>query len=324
MNNRVDIELANELSRLIDKPKFQKSKDDLLRIASIYRKLSYDLSSVNSSEVRHQIEIPLLKAHRFFNKSSLSFGQIITYLFRILPVTVFRSGYVRLCVLLFYGLFFASMAGGYLSRGYAVSILGEATLQEYEQMHKSEDRQFSTAMGFVGSGYYIVNNMTLDIITYATGLLAGIGSLFYTVYNAVFLGATIGHLLQSSSRDAILSWIFGHAPFELTAIGMAAGAGLQTGLAFLNPKNRSRLSAMAIEAGRALPSIIAALLLTFAAAFIEGFIAPLSLPVYYKITIGVICSFFMVAYFVIPSMGRSAANQHFDVDYDGKGDGIGL
>ncbi|MBW7859316.1 MAG: stage II sporulation protein M, partial [Leptonema sp. (in: Bacteria)] len=131
-------------------------------------------------------------------------------------------------------------------------------------------------------------------------------SIFFTLYNAISLGATIGFLLNSPAAEGIQSWIFGHAPFELTAIGFAAGAGLQTGLALLRPGNRSRIGAVQVEGRRALPALLTALLLTFTAAFIEGFIAPLSIPIQFKIAIGVVCAVFLLLYLIIPSFKAGA------------------
>lgn len=302
MSDEKRIEQARQLQLLLKKPPDQRTENDLLQVASLYRNLSAVLPDLRSEALRNEIERPVLEAHRYLSARNSQTSRAVDYLFRVLPVSVFRSPYVRFCTALFYISFFAASLGGYYSRPYAASVLGEATLSEYEEMHSSTERNFTTAMGFTGTGYYIVNNVTLDLLAYGTGLLAGIGSVFFTIYNGVFLGTTIGYLLQSGARDGILSWIFGHAPFELTAIGMSAGAGLQTGLAFLRPGNRSRLHAMSREGRRALPALLAALMLTFLAAFIEGFIAPLGIPVVFKIAVGAICALFMVLYFIVPSL----------------------
>lgn len=279
----------------------------ILEMGMLYRSLSAAVSV--SDHDRDRIEGTLLRAHRAISAPNEGARPALGSLMRRVPVTVFRNPYVRFSVLLFYTVFFASAAGAYLSRDYAVAVLGEATLQQYQEMHKDPERHFTLGEGFAGTGYYIVNNITLDLLGYATGLLAGLGSVFFTLYNGVFLGTTIGFLLQTEAREGILKWIFGHAPFELTAVGISAGAGLQTGLAFLQPGARSRMAALTEEGRAALPSLVAAVFLTGVAAFIEGFLAPLNIPVPYKIGVGVICLVFLVAYFVLPSLRRTRSRE---------------
>ncbi len=299
MSDEKRMKQAQQLRRLLKKPQSEKTEQDLLAIASLYRNLSATLPDLRSEALRLEVEGAVLEAHRFLNVKHTQ-KNTWKYLTQVFPRTVFQSPYVRFCTLLFYAIFFASTAGGYFSRSYATSVLGEATLHSYEEMHRNPERNFTTAAGFSGTGFYIMNNVTLDLMTYGTGLLAGVGSVFFLIYNAVFLGTSIGYLLQSEAAEGILNWIFGHAPFELTAIGMSAGAGLQTGLAFLRPGNCSRLHAMSREARRALPALVAALMLTFIAAFIEGFLAPLSVPLYWKMAVGVLCTVFLAVYFIIP------------------------
>lgn len=300
MNEEKSLSRARRLEELLAAK--QHSPSQILEMAGLYRFLSATLPDVRSEYLRRWIEAPLLRLHRLLGGPGKGFVPAIEFLFRSLPVSAFRSATVRFCVLLFYAVFFASAVGGYLSRDYAVAVLGEATVDQYVEMHRDPERHFSAAQGFAGTGFYIVNNITLDLLGYATGLLAGIGSIFFTVYNGIFLGTSIGYLLQTDAREGILKWIMGHAAFELTAVGMSAGAGLQTGLAFLRPGHRTRTSAMAEEARAALPALLGAVLLTFVAAFIEGFIAPLNLPAVIKAGIGGICFLFLLAYFLIPSL----------------------
>jgi uncharacterized membrane protein SpoIIM required for sporulation len=294
-------EQVQRLQMLLKKPAVEKTEDDLLQMASLYRNLSAVLPELRSSIIRLEVERVVLMAHRYLSARKTptkSFGE---YVFRIWPASVFRSPYVRICTALFYLTFFTALITGYHSRSAAVSVIGEATLSQYEEMHSSGDQRFTTSMGF-STGFYIMNNLTLNLMVYGTGLLAGVGSVLLMLYNAVFLGTTIGYLLQSGARDGILNWIFGHAPFELTAIGMSAGAGLQTGLAFLNPGSRSRLHAMSQEGRRALPALLAALVLTLLAAFIEGFLAPSGIPRMIKMAVGAFSALFIILYFIVPSL----------------------
>lgn len=120
-------------------------------------------------------------------------------------------------------------------------------------------------------GHYIMNNISIGLRTFASGLLAGIGTVLVLLFNGITIGAVAGHLQQVGFGDPFWRFVVGHAPFELTAIVIAGGAGLQLGLKLLAPGRRRRIDAL-VEGG-----VIGARLclgVTFmllVAAFIEAF-----------------------------------------------------
>ena len=57
----------------------------------------------------------------------------------------------------------------------------------------------------------------------------GVGALFVLVVNGVGIGTVFGHLQQIGYGDPLWRFVCGHAPFELTAIVLAGGAGLRAG-----------------------------------------------------------------------------------------------
>lgn len=120
-------------------------------------------------------------------------------------------------------------------------------------------------------GFYIMNNISIGLRTFASGLLAGIGTIVVLLVNGVTIGATFGHLQHIGHGDPLWRFVAGHAPFELTAIVLAGGAGLHLGLNLVAPGRRRRIDAL-VAAGRKGASLclgIAFMLLV--AAFIEAF-----------------------------------------------------
>lgn len=120
-------------------------------------------------------------------------------------------------------------------------------------------------------GHYIMNNISIGLRTFASGLLAGIGTVLVLLFNGITIGAVAGHLQQVGFGDPFWRFVVGHAPFELTAIIIAGGAGLQLGLKLLAPGRKRRIDAL-VEGG-----IIGARLclgvafMLLVAAFIEAF-----------------------------------------------------
>ncbi|HHA2942505.1 TPA: stage II sporulation protein M [Stenotrophomonas maltophilia] len=103
-------------------------------------------------------------------------------------------------------------------------------------------------------GHYILNNISIALRTFASGLLAGLGTLLVLLFNGVTIGA-----------------VAGHGAFELTAIVIAGGAGLQLGMKLLAPGRRSRLDAL-VDGGRIGARLcLGVAFMLLAAAFIEAF-----------------------------------------------------
>jgi uncharacterized membrane protein SpoIIM required for sporulation len=123
--------------------------------------------------------------------------------------------------------------------------------------------------------YYIYNNITIAFRTFAGGVLAGIGSLFFLCLNGIFLGAVSGHIINLGFGKTFFSFIIGHSSFELTAIVLSAQAGLLLGYRFFIPGGLSRSEALRRAAGDALPLVSGSALLLVAAAVIEAFWSPL-------------------------------------------------
>jgi uncharacterized membrane protein SpoIIM required for sporulation len=120
-------------------------------------------------------------------------------------------------------------------------------------------------------GYYIRNNIGIAFQTYAGGLLAGLGTIFYLVYNGLFLGACAALIDNAGFGTTFWPFVIGHGAFELTAIVLAGVAGLKLGVAALAPGQRSR-SASITQAGKdSLPLVAGFSTMLVIAAFLEAF-----------------------------------------------------
>lgn len=120
-------------------------------------------------------------------------------------------------------------------------------------------------------GFYIFNNISIGFRTFASGLLAGIGSIFVLVMNGTIIGGVAGHLTAIGYGEPFWGFVAGHSAPELLAIVISGGAGLQIGMALVAPGRRSRTRALA-EAGvigaKLVLGVFAMLVL---AAFIEAY-----------------------------------------------------
>ncbi len=120
-------------------------------------------------------------------------------------------------------------------------------------------------------GHYIMNNISIGLRTFASGLLAGVGTVLVLLFNGLTIGAVAGHLQHIGHGAPFWQFVAGHGAFELTAIVIAGGAGLQLGMKLLAPSRRRRIDALVDGGviGARLCLGVAAMLLV--AAFIEAF-----------------------------------------------------
>ncbi|MEO8671220.1 MAG: stage II sporulation protein M [Tahibacter sp.] len=171
------------------------------------------------------------------------------------------------------------------------SLFDPAQLANFENMYDPASsaeklgRESGTDMAMFG--YYIFNNVSIGFRTFASGLLAGVGSIFVLIMNGVIIGGVAGHLTAIGYGDPFWRFVAGHSAPELLAIVISGGAGLQIGMALIAPGRRTRGRAL-VEAGsigaRLVLGVFAMLVL---AAFVEAYWSSIGwMPASVKFSVG--------------------------------------
>lgn len=156
-------------------------------------------------------------------------------------------------------------------------------------------------------GFYIWNNVRIGFQTFAGGLLAGVGSVWFLAANGVVIGAVAGYLTQIGYGQTFWSFVAGHSSLELLAIVLSGSAGLRLGLAVIAPGNQSRRSALVAAARPAVRMMYGAALMFLAAAFVEAFWSPLTeVPYGVKIGAGIAGWIFLGMYFGLAGRAHAA------------------
>jgi uncharacterized membrane protein SpoIIM required for sporulation len=136
------------------------------------------------------------------------------------------------------------------------------------------------------------------------GILLGIPTLYVLLVNAVNVGVDAGYLLAHGKGTLFFSLILPHGMLELSAVFLAAAAGLRLGWTVIDPGGRRRGQALAQE-GRAMVTITIGLVAVLAVSgAIEAFVTPSSLPTWARITIGAVAVSGFVGYVLV--LGRRA------------------
>lgn len=120
-------------------------------------------------------------------------------------------------------------------------------------------------------GYYVMNNVSIGLRSFASGLLAGIGPVLVLGMNGVMIGGMASHLQGVGLGDPFWRFVAGHGAFELTAIVIAGGAGLRLGLGVLAPGRRRRVDALVEGGRRGARLALGVFAMLVVAAFIEAF-----------------------------------------------------
>ena len=155
------------------------------------------------------------------------------------------------------------------------SLLEPFEISRMEEMYDPENtvlgRERESDTDIYMFGFYIYNNISIGFQTFAGGLLFGLGSLFYLLFNGLFFGAVASHLTSLDFTDTFWPFVVGHSSFELTAIMIFGGVGLMLGYGAIAPGRKGRWHAIRGQAIDGMPLIYGGTLMLVAAAFVEAF-----------------------------------------------------
>ncbi|MFM9068859.1 MAG: stage II sporulation protein M [Planctomycetota bacterium] len=218
------------------------------------------------------------------------------------PQYIFSDRCVQLAFVIFWGIFILSALlanSETFFPGYAEAMIGEQMLNQLKGSFAEPPRGRSMNMNMLMAAYYISHNTGIGLKCFAGGL-AIVPGIYLTLYNAAALGAAFGYMARDSVKqgDNFFEFVTAHGPFELTAIVLAAGAGLRLGVSLISTRGWARSDSLRITAKDAMPIMGASMILFFLAALTEAFISPSALPYAVKAAVGLIDSLLLLFYFV--------------------------
>jgi uncharacterized membrane protein SpoIIM required for sporulation len=192
------------------------------------------------------------------------------------------------------------------------SILGAEGMVNMERMYGGRDEQIAHLRSEYGSNFmmfcfYIYNNVAIDFRIFAGGMAAGIGTLFFLLFNGLHIGAAAGYVNHAGNPESFWTFVAGHSSFELLGMVVSGMAGMRLGLAILNPGRLPRVRALVEASKRALPLIYGAALLTTLAAVVEGFWSAQPIPSGIKYAFGIGAWLLHGAYFLLAGRGGGHA-----------------
>ncbi|OBB36357.1 stage II sporulation protein M [Mycobacterium sp. 852002-51961_SCH5331710] len=141
-----------------------------------------------------------------------------------------------------------------------------------------------------------VNNAWISLQCLGFAILLGIPIPYVVFQNAANLGVAAGLMFGAGKGDVFLGLITPHGLLELTAVFLAAGAGMRLGWNVISPGDRPRGQVLA-EQGRAIGAVAGGLVaILLISGLIEALVTPSPLPTAARVAIGVVAEIGFLAY----------------------------
>jgi uncharacterized membrane protein SpoIIM required for sporulation len=189
-----------------------------------------------------------------------------------------------------------------------LSVVSADTAASFERMYSES----ATSIGrtaendWIMFGYYISHNIGIAFQCFAGGLFAGVGSVFFLLYNGAFAGAVGGYLTERGHAGTFYSFVVTHSAFELTAIVLAGAAGLKIGHSLVVPGRLRRVQSLVAATRESAVIVSGAAGMLLVAAAIEAFWSSAGwLPHALKYSVAGACWVSVLGYLTF--QGRSAA-----------------
>ena len=276
--------------------------------AARYREVAADLARARTygvdPRVIEYLERVVSAGHNaLYRARSRPRAPLIRYLVRDFPAAVVQSHrYVLAAVLLFA----VPAAIGYAiirtRPGVADEVMSPVMVSRAEQAAENEARGIGYAQSRpeelpVIASAIITNNIGVSFWAFVGGMLAGTLTVWMLVVNGLQLGMGFGLFVNYHAGGYLATFIAGHGWLELTAIFIAAGAGLRLAGALIAPGDRTRGDALVVEGRIAARMIGAVVSLLALAGAIEGLLSASDAPASLKYAVSATTVALLILYF---------------------------
>ncbi|HEX7080610.1 MAG TPA: stage II sporulation protein M [Gammaproteobacteria bacterium] len=296
----------------------RKSRRDARRIGrefpGLYRRLCHHLALARARRyslgLQQHLNRLALEGHRhLYRTRTVGLAALVQFVLHDFPAAFRRHGrYVAVSVLLFGGSGLGMGLAVQIQPDLVYSLLEPHEVSAVEAMYDPENRvlgrERESATDVAMFGFYIYNNVGIGFQTFASGLLFGIGSIFFLCFNGLFIGALASHLTSAGFTETFWPFVVGHSSLELTAIVIFGAVGLMIGFAAAAPGRKKRWHAIRDRAADAMPLVYGGSAMLVGAAFVEAFWSSTTWPpIGVKYLVGGILWLALIVYFGLLGRG---------------------
>lgn len=151
-----------------------------------------------------------------------------------------------------------------------------------------------------------LNNVRVDFLTFASGLVLGIGSILIMFYNGIMVGVFQYFFVQKGLfiDSALTIWL--HGTLEMAGMVLAGAAGIRLGSGLVFPGTYSRLQAFQVSAMHGFKLLMGTIPITIFAAIIESFLTRYTeTPDAVRLILILGSLFFIIGYFIVYPISKS-------------------
>lgn len=254
---------------------------ELLELSALYRSACGDAARVRSAGADDgtvaYLDGLLARAHNeLYQAPPTRRGAFLDFIREGFPREVRRNAaFFGWASAAFYAPFFFGLLAAIFVPSFGPSVMGEAQMEMFRQMYEDSPEHGGGALPV---GFYVQHNTSIAFRVFATGIFAGLGSLFMLVYQGLVIGTVFGFLIGDDKGRHLLTFTTGHAAWELTAIVIAGAAGLRMGWALVSTGGLTRGASLRNAAPQVVRLVGGAALMLSVAALIEGLWSPSMIP----------------------------------------------
>lgn len=295
----------------------------ITEFSKLLREVSHDLAVVRAQDWDVRLELYLndlaSRGHNtFYRAAPGTANAVVRYFVADFPRLLRRNfGHVAAGCALFFLPFFLAWGLVVAEPDLVHSVLPSQALEQLDEMYgkdsslSEQEKGVSWVPGYAEErsgmfGFYIFNNVGIAFRTFALGITLGVGTVVTLLSNGIQIGAIVGYIQNQGNGERIFSFAISHGSFELTAIGIAGGAGLMVADALLHPGSRTRWESLMVHGLEAVQVAGGAGGMLAVAALLEAFWSPAPIPAVFKYAVGAVLWLLVAAYVAFAGRGGEA------------------
>jgi uncharacterized membrane protein SpoIIM required for sporulation len=290
-------------------------RNELRELALLYRQVANDLSVVRQDgtarSTAHMLNQLLGRTHNIiYSSRKRSVSGVLTFLRkdyprhfrRLLPYTLTAVALFATGALL--GTLLSLSRHGFIEGVLSPSMV--ATIRHHQMWTHS-----IVAIKPQAASGIMTNNLTVTFMTFASGITAGLLTIYIVFQNGVLMGVIATACQQAHMSRDLWSFVCPHGSLELPAIFIAGGAGLRLASGMLFPGLYSRRDSLA-RAGREATRLVAGIIpMLVIAGTIEGFFSPSGAAVGLKFAVGAVLFTLLLVWLFSGKTGEEQTNPEF-------------
>ena len=259
------------------------SHGELQELSLLYRQTAADLAAIrqdpSSVHFARYLNQLMTRAHNIIYVGHRASPWAIFTFFKGEYPRVFRRNakYCALAVAVFVAGGLAGVALTLQDPDFQLKVLGPRMVQTIQRKEMWTHSIISVKP--LASSEIMTNNMTVGFMTYATGITAGLGTIYMMFFNGLLMGVIGTACSLAGMSLSLWSFVAPHGALELPAIFLAGGAGFKIAHGLLFPGMLPRKDSLMLAGREATTLVLGTVPILIVAGTIEAFVSPTGLAV---------------------------------------------